>query len=408
MKKKTLRTYYLFCAFFFYYISSASAAGTENCELRNDATEKQWSQIHVPYELKPANVNVTVGSNIADWMVLYTIHANIGMAVGECNNSDTRMYFTILSNEQPISKQGNDYIYKTDVSGIGMSVASDGGGYTGLQTYPTLVLYGQPKPQAAGDPFWATIKFWKIPGEPIPMRGGAITVTGPDAAAIYSNSGNTFTSSQSERITSDGKGYINTSRILTGTLIFQPGTCNIEGDNIRVDMGNDLSAGDKYGAWKDASFRLNCPNGYGYQGKATSSDQNDYPYSLDPHATINDNTVQNGQVRISILPYTQIIDGTKGIIALDGTGAQGYGIQLVWGDYSQQDSDEPDKPVILNSYIYASELNSGFRAGATPLSKNAFTGGDNTIKMAARYIRTSGLAMGGPANAAVEVVATYE
>ncbi|HAU5636288.1 fimbrial protein [Citrobacter amalonaticus] len=392
---------------FFFHVASTMGA-TENCEVTKNATQKSWSQIHVPFELKPTNVNVTVGDNIADWMVLYTIHANIGMANSGCNGNNTRMYFTILSNAQPISKQGSDYIYATDVLGIGMSVAWDQNAYTGVQTYPSIVLYGVPNLASLGDPFWATIKFWKIPNQNIPIAGGPITVTGPDAAVIYSNSGNTFTSSESERITSDGKGYINTSRILTGTLIFQSGTCNVEGDNVNVPMGEYAGTGG-YSAWKDASFKLICPNGYGYQGNASSSNSKDYPYNLDPNATITQNNKQNGKVQISIVPLNNgAIDPNRGIIALDGTGAQGYGIQLAWGDYSTQNASEPVNPVILNSYVDAHSLNSAFSGDLTPLGGNGFTGGDNTIKMAARYIRTSGDTAPGPANAVVQVIANYQ
>ncbi|HDZ8011987.1 TPA: hypothetical protein RUS85_002594, partial [Citrobacter amalonaticus] len=65
-------------------------------------------------------------------------------------------------------------------------------------------------------------------------------------------------------------------------------------------------------------------------------------------------------------------------------------------------------PVILNSYVDAHSLNAAFSDQSTPINGNGFTGGDNTIKMAARYIRTSGDAAPGPANAVVQVIATYQ
>ncbi|WP_449507636.1 hypothetical protein [Enterobacter ludwigii] len=63
---------------------------------------------------------------------------------------------------------------------------------------------------------------------------------------------------------------------------------------------------------------------------------------------------------------------------------------------------------MLNSYVDANSLNSGFGAGDTPIGGNAFSGTDNTIKMAARYIRTTGETAPGPANAVVQVIANYE
>ncbi|AUO64343.1 hypothetical protein WM46_06005 [Citrobacter freundii complex sp. CFNIH2] len=194
---------------------------------------------------------------------------------------------------------------------------------------------------------------------------------------------------------------------MQGTLIFQPGTCDVAGDNVNVDLG-DYDGSNGHSEWKDASFKLICPDAWGYGGSANAQSNANYPYQLSPDAKITPNNVLNGQVQISIVPYTETIDANKGIIALDGTGAQGYGIQLAWGDYSTQNVSEPTNPVILNNYIDAHSLNSAFLAGETKIGENAFTGGDNTIKMAARYIRTSGDAAPGPANAVVQVIATYQ
>jgi type 1 fimbria pilin len=63
---------------------------------------------------------------------------------------------------------------------------------------------------------------------------------------------------------------------------------------------------------------------------------------------------------------------------------------------------------VLNSYVDANSLNSGFSAGDTPIGGNGFNGTDNTIKMAARYVRTTGETAPGPANAVVQVIANYE
>ncbi|MDD9244455.1 hypothetical protein PVM12_10400 [Enterobacter soli] len=208
--------------------------------------------------------------------------------------------------------------------------------------------------------------------------------------------------------------FLSSSRILTLTMLFLPGTCNIEGDNVKVNMG-DYDGGGGHSAWKDASFKLTCPNGMGYGGGSAGNftgnpeqDGYQYPYSLPTDSTITANNMKNGRVQVSIVPYTEVIDANKGIIALDGTGAQGYGIQLAWGDYSSQNEVEPANPVVLNSYVDANSLNSGFSAGDTPIGGNGFNGTDNTIKMAARYIRTTGATAPGPANAVVQVIANYE
>jgi hypothetical protein len=44
-------------------------AGTVNCEL--SGSQPDWTSMHTNMELKPANVNITVGSNLADWQMIY-------------------------------------------------------------------------------------------------------------------------------------------------------------------------------------------------------------------------------------------------------------------------------------------------------------------------------------------------
>jgi type 1 fimbria pilin len=80
------------------------------------------------------------------------------------------------------------------------------------------------------------------------------------------------------------------------------------------------------------------------------------------------------------------------------------------GGLSVTSRGEPDKPVHFGASqsIYVSELNSQFRSTSTPIDGNAFTGNDNTIHMAARYVRTDGEVSPGPACASVEVIANYE
>lgn len=391
----------------FFYTTSV-CAGTINCEPQTSTHNNynQWAEMHKNFEINSSKVNVTLGSEISDWSILYVADdIVIGNDAGTCNASGTSDYFTMLSQIAPISHQGNDYIYATNVPGIGISVAeSYSSRYNSMQPYPVASYWGG---ATNGIGFHSTIKYWKIPNQRIPIDSGAITVIGPEFSVINEKSGYTFTSSDPSRITSDGKAYINGSRIIVATLLFQAGTCNIEGDNVNVNMG-EYDGENGHSGWKDASFRLICPTAYGYRGGTQGGGDYAYPYSISPSSTKVDNTIPNGKVKISMAPYTEVIDANKGIIALDGTGAQGYGIQLAWGDYSSQNEIEPANPVVLNSYVSANSLNSGFGAGDTPIGGNAFNGTDNTIKMAARYVRTTGETAPGPANAVVQVIANYE
>lgn len=389
-----------------FHFASVCAA-TINCEppkISGGRNYDQWSEIHAPFELKPSGAASTLGANIKDWAIIYSVQANIGMSTTTCSSS-TDMYFTLLTQAEPIGVKGGVNVYSTDVPGIGISISSNELGLSGVASYPTALYFSQAN---VGYGFWATITYYKIPGQ-IPMNRGNLTVTGPEAAVVYMKSGSTFTSSQADRITSDNKAYISSSRILTVSMLFQPGTCNIEGDNVKVNMGNYNEQGDGHSDWKDASFKLACPDGLGYGSNATEPGEGyDFPFDLGPVPDISSNVRMNGKVTISIVPYTEVIDANKGIVALDGTGAKGYGIQLAWGDYSSQSSVEPANPVVLNSSVDANSLNSGFGAGFTLIGGNAFNGTDNTIKMAARYIRTTGDPEPGPANAVVQVIANYQ
>ncbi|HAU5068252.1 TPA: hypothetical protein JD045_22435 [Citrobacter amalonaticus] len=378
-------------------------AGTYDCE--PSSSQPDWTSMHTNLELKPANVNITLGSDLADWQVIYEMdNVVFGRLYANCNSWNDSQ-FTLLSAGAEVKETDSDVIYKTDVPGIGISVRSSNG--HALKVFPETA-YGYDSP-SQGSSYIINIKYWKISGEKIPLNNGAISVTGPEVAGLIGvGSYDSVTSSQIDRIiTSQYSYYINNSRILHGTLIFQVGTCNVEGDNINVDMG-DYDGSNGHSSWKDASFKLVCPDAYGYGGSADAQSNTNYPYQLSPGAKITANNKQNGRVQISIVPYTETLDANRGIIGLDGTGAQGYGIQLAWGDYSIQNLAEPTNPVILNSYVDAHSLNAAFSGGDTPIGGNGLVGLDNTIKMAARYIRTSGDTAPGPANAVVQVIANYQ
>ena len=386
-----------------FHIYSALAA-VDTCNVNGKTDD--WSTIHTNYELKPSDVNITLGSQLSDWTLIYQISdIVVGHSDINCSAGNTQLYYTMFYSFEQIGQIGQDVIYRTEVPGIGVSVAdSHYANYNALKPFPYAVHYGHADP---GTVFRITVKFWKIPGENIPMGSGAISVTGPEVAEVFMDSGYTFQSDEPDRIFDGGSAFLVNSRILHATMMFQPGTCNIEGDNIIVKLG-DYDGANGHSDWKDASFKLDCPTAYGYNGSVEANDDNSSPYNLPKNHTTKANTSKNGRVQISIVPYTETLDANRGIIGLDGTGAQGYGIQLAWGDYSTQNLAEPSKPVIVNSYVDAHSLNAAFSADDTPIGGNGLVGLDNTIKMAARYIRTTGKTQPGPANAVVQVIASYQ
>jgi type 1 fimbria pilin len=387
-----------------------------NCEpatagLNIGMHKDEWSTIHSAFELKPSGVNITLGQNISDWSVLYSFNGlTLGQLTGTCTGGTPWINYVFYypQHAMPAGTVSGSVIYPTDVPGIGISI-DDGSGLH-YQVYP---WYQGDVGAYNGDADFiipGEVKLWKIPGK-LPVTSGSVNITGPEVGVVYSNiaGGYTMASQSPGRIVNfaGGTGYLAGSRILHATLMIQPGTCNIEGDDVKVDMGV-YDGSDGHSVWKDARFKLVCPDGMGYNGSATSDYVVNAPYSIDPNATIAPNNMKNGRVQISIVPYTEVLDANKGILALDGTGAKGYGIQLAWGDYSNQNNAEPATPVILNTYVAANSLNSAFLAGDTPLGGNGFSGEDNSIKMAARYVRTTGETAPGPANAIVQVVANYQ
>jgi type 1 fimbria pilin len=386
---------------------SVAYAKDISCTQSND----QWASINTTLELSPPGATITLGSEIPDYTVIYTQdNVTLGQDLAICDKS-VYLYETILEQGLlPVSIISGDRIYPTDIPGIGISIFSTDI-TTSLPVFPNLAMSGWISAHT-GEYITGLIKFWKIPGD-IPMQSGALSVNGPVVGQVLSNPPYTFVNSDgsTDRIYSDGQYYIASSRKLHATLIFKPGTCEIQGGDVVVKMGDHPGVSGKNSSWKDASFRLICSDAHGYGGVTAMNNAGQSPFGPGPATSVTSpNSQQNGRVKLAILPYTAIVDAKRGIIALDGTGATGYGIQLAWGDSLSQAEGEPDKPVHFGASqsIYVSELNSQFRSTSTPIDGNAFTGNDNTIHMAARYVRTDGEVSPGPACASVEVIANYE
>ena len=396
------------------FISTRGFSATVTCNVNN--SYPAWTTLNTPFELNigqvnaAKNANMTVGAGVADYTVLYTIsQVNVGVLGETCSTtSGLYMYYTMLSaHGSVLNTIGNDAIYPTSVPGIGISIKT-----AYLLSNRPIKLYPEGQVWNSvvnGQGYWVAITIWKVPGT-IPVSAGSISFTGPTLAPVIMGSGVTFTSSDQNRILDGGKAWINGSRVLTGTLMIQPTTCDLVMPNTTVQMGTHDGGGRGDSAWKDASFKLSCSNAYGYGGSLYSIEGYKSPNAVPPSAsTLTANSVKNNPIRIQIQPYTPVIDATSGILALDGTGAEGYGIQLAWGDATTQNSGVPANPVQLNAWTSANSLNSAYSSSAYAIGASAISGtADGTIKMAARYIRTSGDIVAGPANAAVEVLVNYE
>lgn len=176
----------------------------------------------------------------------------------------------------------------------------------------------------------------------------------------------------------------------SGTISFIPGTCNFI--NKTVQMGSHArSVIGNSSPWVNASFTLNCPEAWGYGMTATMS--------KDTNNTIKSrsaNTATKGII-VTVIPRYDIIDSARGVIGLKPGGAEGYGMQLAWGDASSLPAGDPARPVLFGQSQVVSDENFG-------TSGNTYT---REINMAARYLRTTGTVKGGKADSAIEILASY-
>lgn len=116
-------------------------AGTYDCE--PSSSQPDWTSMHTNLELKPANVNITLGSDLADWQVIYEMdNVVFGRLYANCNSWNDSQ-FTLLSAGAEVKETDSDVIYKTDVPGIGISVRSSNG--HALKVFPETA-YGYDSP----------------------------------------------------------------------------------------------------------------------------------------------------------------------------------------------------------------------------------------------------------------------
>ncbi|MFU0884505.1 hypothetical protein ACM26S_00490 [Kluyvera sichuanensis] len=346
--------------------------------------------------------------------LLYTVDSalingsHINVKCGDTSTNDTNIGFTVTDIPAGTTYTNGSYvIYPTTVEGIGVSftMAMGSDSTSAYTAWPTVAWYLTPM-----DKVWynrgqvdtkLTIRVWKTPG--YTLKTGALSFTGPtfnEVASPY-NASDTFDTCPSSRL--DSRTCIYLSRKIIGNAQFVSGTCDIVDTVQTVQMGKFAGMGGN-SEWKDASFRLKCADAYGYGGSVSgalnSNDPND--------GTKTANNTQNGTVMIQILPYTTINDANRGIIELEPGGAEGYGLQLAWGLPSTQGTN-PTNAVRIDTPINLQSLNTGFTLGPYAYGTNVLTtGADNLVPLSARYIRTSGTVVGGPANASIEILASYQ
>ncbi len=356
--------------------------------------------------LYPANT--TIGTGIPNCTMLTgLIHAKLAPANNVLPNANVSTVYYLATNQSAVEvcvgQQPGYKIYKTNIDGIGISYndsdsASQNNGKPIPPWSPSTSNLLQKLTQAyiaTGfniDP-WVSVRLWRYSSATDTLPYGQVMVTGPEVyQTVGPVAGDTFGTCNTKWA---GDQCIVNEIIPRITTAIYSGTCEFVNAAKTVQMGKrniPTNAPEGYGTqWVDASFQLNCPKAFGsYQDPANIA-----------------TATQNKAVTIKVVPRTTVINTDKGIFALDGSGAQGVGIQLAWGDYASQNSGNPTKPVKLNTATDASTISSNILAGPFAVGSVTVAGG-GTVNMAARYVRTTGTVQPGPANAIVEIFANYE
>lgn len=343
---------------------------------------------------------------------LYTYYSiNAGSVTLRCNNGPwSVVYYAVpVNGKEPIrySDDGIDYlIFPTSLSGIGMSFNDT---ISGRNPNPTPSLNAilpdirRTYPGATSTTEWSTpmVTIWRIPGPLGEVNSsGVLAFTGPSyvqANLVYPP--NTISPNSRAGTGPAPLPYSWTANYIsfTGGLNLYPATCTFA--NVAVYLGNYNHGRipDPASSWVDASFTLRCPPAWGSGIKAKLGDNRIATRTV---------ATKNSGLNIKVVPRTEIKDSSKGIIALDGTGAKGYGVQLAWGDASVQPRGAglPAKPVVFNT-ILAAETISSYESRSYDLGENV----TQTIKMAARFFRLNNEEVElGPANVVVEIIANYD
>ncbi|MFP2505812.1 hypothetical protein [Buttiauxella gaviniae] len=358
------------------------------------------------YELPPANI--TLSNNITDYTVLYTF-SNIRMAYPwvDCKGTNVTWIDTLTALQPGNAIQNSGYtIYPTSISGIGISINerdTSHTSYTGpINAWPSYVSKTSHNNDGA---LIVDMKLWKIPGN-LPTTAGALQFTGPTVNLAFRTMSATDTYRSDQTPLLDDRTLVIANRTLSGSLTLLNSTCELSGGNRTVELGRQDHFGpNTQSKWADASFALTCPNAYGYGGQVTNAtNTNDAK-----NGSITANTIKNNSLTITIVPRTAVVTQgylgrlLKGTIALDGTGARGYGVQLAWGDAAALGND-PAKPVEFNTPVLASQLNSAFTNGPYNMGQVMPM---SVFKLAARFIQTDVDVEPGDAKTSVEVIANY-
>ncbi len=354
--------------------------------------------------------NTTAYSKLATWS-FFRWSGNAQCNMGSAYSVNTIRYVVPYNGKQPTLYNG-EWIFPTSEESVGISFkVAMGSAATPVNPIGTSANYTILNAGGLGTQYrWTSLStnalsvqatLWKIPpsngGTHLPING-LITFNGPVLNVLLNiPPGNTMLPPPPNNgyDAAFSTGWFIMSKQFNGSLTAYPGTCNFT--HKTVPMGSH-DVGDSLSAWKDAAFTLQCPKAYGYNSTYSINSAN----AISRTAT----TTPNIGLVLTVMPRTREVGTNNGVIALDsGSTATGFGIQLAWGTTSQSTGTTPVSPVKFNQPINPGAI--AATGYTTKTYSSSSTPTIETIKMTARYIRTTGAVSAGSANSAIEIVASY-
>ena len=293
------------------------------------------------------------------------------------------------------------YIFPTSVNGIGVSFDYSAGGAAISNKLSPLTL----EPSFNSNDVYSgvdrvDITLWITPDFKNNINSSARYMLNDGFKFVHSmvldNASDSFNSVPYPDLSISNGWAINKVNLhLNGSMEIQNSTCDFQ--NKTVWMGSHhVNKGTQPSPWKDASFTVTCTPAWGRGEIAEYNDAHIYTGTTSKY--------NDWGFNVMVIPRTDVIDNTRGIIGLKNGGAQGYGIQLAWGKPSAQPtSGEPTDPVLFNSVIFGAFI-PGVGFPMFDFGERA----QQEFKLSARYVRLPAeAATPGAADASIEVIVTY-
>ncbi|MGL5214275.1 MAG: fimbrial protein [Aeromonas hydrophila] len=307
------------------------------------------------YMLPLAPANISVGPDMPNGTVVYRY--NYGGLTGngrvDCNAGATEQYNTanwlaIDSAPYPISAWASSpfagKVYQTNIPGIGVALWFAFRG----------AIIGEPALGAFGTSTGNTNVATNISFDISLIKIGDVSpgmITGNDIPTVsrYETVNDIFIGNF-YRAKFSGSINITTPSCQTPDVTIDMGT---------YDLQSDFSGVGSTTPWKDGTFNLvNCPVFYGYYDNST------FPSYDAATGNVTVTTANPNIIKVSVSPYSHVIDSANGVFALDSISdsALGVALQLGYGDTTPTPMDLSSVMDIVTDSTGTSTINLPFHA----------------------------------------------